>query len=253
MPLFGLQVFSVTPTIWCVRRRSYFTCSYIVQTRAGVVLVDAGMDSRGEDMIHGLAQAGFTPKDIHALLFTHWHNDHSAGGHVLQEMTGAPTFYHTAEAPFFTRATAQSGFRGMLGDLIPEWGLFVLFKGLLGEAVPEAITATTHLHGGETVLEDFEVIPTPGHTDGHVSYYYRPERALFSGDALAVVGTELRFMARPVTLDHARARESMLRCLEKDIALICPGHREPLTEGVPEQAKKMSDYIRAGGPWPFFG
>ena len=52
---------------------------------------------------------------------------------------------------------------------------------------------------------------TPGHTPGHVSFYYAPERALFAGDALAVIGDRVRFMARPVTPDLAAARASMRR------------------------------------------
>jgi hypothetical protein len=40
-----------------------------------------------------------------------------------------------------------------------------------------------------------------------------PERALFGGDALAVIDGRIRFMPRPVTLDLDAARRSMQRCL----------------------------------------
>jgi hypothetical protein len=41
------QVRFVTDSIVCVRRPSYLTCSYLVRTPTGVVVVDAGMDSGG--------------------------------------------------------------------------------------------------------------------------------------------------------------------------------------------------------------
>jgi glyoxylase-like metal-dependent hydrolase (beta-lactamase superfamily II) len=97
------------------------------------------------------------------------------------------------------------------------------------------------------------VIDTPGHTAGHVSYYYRPCKTLFAGDALAVVRGRLRFMARPVTEDLQQARESMARCLELPIDFICPGHREPLTRNVHAERRRMRDYLRGGGKWPLLG
>jgi glyoxylase-like metal-dependent hydrolase (beta-lactamase superfamily II) len=95
-----------------------------------------------------------------------------------------------------------------LSDRIPELGFLVLFKGLLGESAPRAVDAQHLVQGGDVVVNDFVVVGTPGHTPGHVSYFYPQERALFAGDALAVIDGRIRFMARPVTLDTAAARRS---------------------------------------------
>ena len=75
---------------------------------------------------------------------------------------------------------------------MPELGPLVLLKGLLGEAVPRAVAATRLVHDGEQIEDEFDVIESPGHTPGHVSFFYRPERILFAGDALAVIdGSEI--------------------------------------------------------------
>lgn len=251
--MFEPQLIQVSETIWCVRRPSYLTCSYIVKTSIGTVLVDAGMDSEGRDMQYGLAHLGLSVESVHAILLTHWHNDHAAGGKALQLLSHAAVYYHPDETPFFTRETAHPGLRGRLSDAIPEWGALILFKGLLGEATPVAVQADAFATDGKTVLRDFEVIATPGHTVGHVSYYYRPEKALFAGDALAVIGERIHFMARPVTLNLEQARDSMLRCLSLDIELLCPGHRAPLTQGVAKQCHELTQYIKNGGKWPLFG
>lgn len=253
MQLFKPQVFPVSPNIWCVRRVSYLTCSYVIKASAGVVFVDAGMDSEGADMHFALDALNLPVESVKAILLTHWHNDHAAGGQVLQQQAGAAVYYHEGDAPFFQRATAHPGFRGWLSDVIPEWGLFVLFKGLLGEATPRAVAATRFVQDGEILLEDFEVVATPGHTPGHISFYYRPERALFAGDAMAVVDEKIHFMARPVTPDIESARQSMLRCLKMDIDILCPGHRAPLTTGVQEQCQQMAAHIEAGKEWPLLG
>lgn len=251
--MIGRQVFRLTDSIWCVRRSSYLTCSYAVQTPNGVVLVDAGMDSTGADVL-ALLRTMRAPEDsVRMILLTHWHNDHAAGASAIQRRSGCAVHYHMAEAPWLSRTHARGGLRGWLAKLIPEWGICVLFIGLLGEAVPKDVAATEHVVDGQIVAGDFEVMETPGHTRGHLSFYYRPEQALFAGDALAVIGSRVRFMARPVTMDLRLARRSMERCLARDIAILCPGHRTPLTEQVEQRCDEMRRYLAVGGCWPLFG
>jgi glyoxylase-like metal-dependent hydrolase (beta-lactamase superfamily II) len=119
--------------------------------------------------------------------------------------------------------------------------------------VPEAVAATEHIVDGQVIAEHFEAIYTPGHTPGHMSFYYAPAKALFAGDALAVVAGRVRFMARPVTPDLPLARQSMRQCLARDIRILCPGHREPLTQDVEARCAEMRRYLDEGGKWPLLG
>jgi glyoxylase-like metal-dependent hydrolase (beta-lactamase superfamily II) len=251
--VFGRQVFQVTDSVWCVRRPSYLTCSYAVATQDGVVLVDAGMDSSGADIQALIAAISRPEQSVRAVLLTHWHNDHAAGARAIQRQTGCPVFYHAGDEPWLSRTAARGGIRGWVAKRVPEWGVGVLLIGLLGEAVPNAVEAADHVVDGQIVAGGFEVVETPGHTPGHVSFYHRASRVLFAGDALAVIDGEVRFMARPVTLDLAEARRSMERCLSLDIQVLCPGHREPLTVGVATACDRMRRHLAAGGPWPYFG
>jgi glyoxylase-like metal-dependent hydrolase (beta-lactamase superfamily II) len=224
-----------------------------VDTPDGVVLVDAGMDSTGADIRALLAAMGRAEGSVRAVLLTHWHNDHAAGARITQERSRCAVYYHAGDEPWLSRKTARGGIRGWIARRVPEWGVGVLLIGLLGEAVPEAVAATEYVRDGQLLFGAFEVIETPGHTPGHASYYYRPERALFAGDALAVIGGRVRFMARPVTLDLEAARRSMSRCLCRDIGVLCPGHREPLTARVGQACGRMRRYLAVGGRWPLLG
>jgi glyoxylase-like metal-dependent hydrolase (beta-lactamase superfamily II) len=247
------EVRRVTDSIVCMRRASYLTCSYLVRARTGLVLVDAGMDSGGADVHAGLRALGQPPEAITAILLTHWHNDHAAGAAAIHAVNGAPVYYHRGDLAQFTGAGGATGLRRWVSDLIPELGVLVLAKGLLGESVPQAVAADHFVEDGQVVLDDFEVIATPGHTDGHVSYFYRPERALFAGDALAVIGGRIRFMARPVTMDLAAARRSMDAILAREPRYVCPGHREPMTSGTEAACRDMRAHLAGGGAWPLLG
>jgi glyoxylase-like metal-dependent hydrolase (beta-lactamase superfamily II) len=136
---------------------------------------------------------------------------------------------------------------------VPELGPLVLFKGLLGEATPRPVTADRLIREREIVEGEFEVIETPGHTPGHLSFFYGPERVLFAGDALAVIDERVRFMSSLVTPDLDTARRSMARCLDRAIDHVCPGHRMPLSAGARARCADMLERLRADAPWPLFG
>jgi glyoxylase-like metal-dependent hydrolase (beta-lactamase superfamily II) len=251
--MFDRQITSITVTLWCLRRRSYLTCSYALDTPAGVVLIDAGMDSTAGD-VDALLDAMKKPRNaVRAILLTHWHNDHAAGAAVITQRTGCPVFHHAADSPWLTGVTAHRGLRGFLAGRLPEWGLFVLLVGLLGEAIPRPIVGGTLVGDGDVIADEFEVIATPGHTPGHISFFHRPTRTLFAGDALAVIGNQIRLMARPVTLDRAAARRSMLRVLDLDIHTLCPGHRHVLTQNVALRCAEARERLTANDHWPLLG
>ncbi|MDB5324865.1 MAG: Zn-dependent hydrolase, glyoxylase [Phycisphaerales bacterium] len=247
------HTFKVTAGIVCVMRRSYFTNSYFTDTPSGLVAIDAGMKSHGGDMLAALAELGRTPSDVRAILVTHWHNDHAAGAAELAEVTRAPVYYHQTEALHLTRVKAFAGVRGAISSWVPETGPLVLVKGLLGNAPQRAVAATHFVAHGQVILEEFEVIETPGHTEGHVSYYHLPTGTLFAGDALAVIAQRIRFMARPVTEDLEKARRSMQKCMDREIHFVCPGHREPLMTNAEAEVQRFRALLDSSTPWPLFG
>jgi glyoxylase-like metal-dependent hydrolase (beta-lactamase superfamily II) len=224
-----------------------------VSTEGGAVAVDVGMDSDAEDFLQGLKAVGISPDQLTGILLTHWHNDHSAGAAFLKDKFGVRVYYDAGDKPFLTRKTASQGIRGWLGQRVPEEGVLVLLRGLLEDAAPAAVTADHLVTDGEIVEGVFQVLATPGHTRGHVAYLHEPTRALFCGDALAVVANRLSLMARPVTPDLPAAKTSAVRCLREQAESICPGHRAPLTENVAQECRRLQNYLESGGRWPLLG
>lgn len=88
----SLQLIQVDDGVLCVRRPRYLSASYIVHDEEGVVLVDAGMEADGSDMIAGLRSLGLGVDRVRSILLTHWHNDHSSGAEALRSASGATLY-----------------------------------------------------------------------------------------------------------------------------------------------------------------
>lgn len=248
----SLKVIPVNEDTYCVYRASYFNCSYIVKRENGIVLIDTGMKSSGKDVIDAFQELNLKLETIKGILLTHWHNDHAAGTSVVKALTNCQTFAHHLERPYFEEK--QSNKFRQLADFIPERGIMVMFKGLIGDTVPKKVQIDQLVADGDLVLEDFEVIESPGHTPGHLAFYDKKQKTLFAGDAFAVIRNQLRLMAGPVTPDKEKSLESINKIFQnREINYICPGHRQPLTQGVPEEIQRFLSYLKTMKKWPLLG
>jgi len=127
-----------------------------------VLIVDPGEDP--ERILAALESFGGRAE---AILITHCHFDHIGAVSPVAAATGAPVYCPEIETP-------------VLADIMAfvPWAGFGPF---------ESYEADETVAGGET-LElaglELDVIFTPGHSPGHVTYSVRGEGAIFSGDVL---------------------------------------------------------------------
>ena len=111
-----------------------------------------------------IADMGVT---VEAILITHCHFDHVGAVTPLARATGAPVYCPKLEVP-------------VLADIM-RW---VPWPGI---GPFESYDADETVEGGERLQLagfDIDVIFTPGHSPGHVTYSIPDEQAVFSGDVL---------------------------------------------------------------------
>jgi len=126
-----------------------------------VLVVDPGEEA--ERILAAAKEMG----RVEAILLTHCHFDHIGAVAPVAAATGAPVYCPKLEVP-------------LLADVMA----FVPWEGF---GPYESYDADETVAGGET-LElaglELDVIFTPGHSPGHVTYSVRGEDAIFSGDVL---------------------------------------------------------------------
>jgi glyoxylase-like metal-dependent hydrolase (beta-lactamase superfamily II) len=191
----------------------------LVRTTGEQVMVDLGwgpteeMDEngtgiRGGDMIDNLGRLGVRPGDVDAVLFSHLHRDHT--GWIVDPGTAGGVEGEPAN-PLFPNAThylAQA-----------EWDYW---SGLEPGAAGPSPTAeqlavlqplVSMVEDGDTPLPGINILATPGHTPGHLSFVISSgaERAVVLGDAvhcpIEIDQPELMFVADvdPVLAQKTRA------------------------------------------------
>jgi hydroxyacylglutathione hydrolase len=126
------------------------------------VIIDPGDEA--DRILHAVEGLGL---GVDAILLTHTHFDHVGAVAPVARATGAPVYCPEIEVP-------------VLADIMS----FVPWPGF---GPYESYEADETVAGGES-LElagmRFDVIFTPGHSPGHVTYSVADEQALFSGDVL---------------------------------------------------------------------
>ncbi len=129
-------------------------------THHGAVIDPGGEASR---IMQKIERNGLT---ITHVLITHAHFDHIGGIADVVEATGAKLAIHPGERPLLERGGGAS-----------MWGL----------NVPPSPSPDIELSEGETVKVgelNFEVLSTPGHSPGGVTFYEPDEGVAFVGDVL---------------------------------------------------------------------
>jgi hydroxyacylglutathione hydrolase len=173
-----------------------------------LLIVDPGEEA--ERILAAVEAMGGT---VEAILLTHCHFDHIGAVAPVARATGAPVYCPEIEVP-------------LLADIMPyvPWDGFGPY---------ESYEADEVVRGGEA-LElagmDIDVVFTPGHSPGHVTYAVKGEPAIFSGDVLfqgSVGRVDLPGGDGPTLLD------SIGRLLEtySDETVVHPGHMGLTTLG----------------------
>lgn len=176
------------------------------------VLIDTGMPGKAEDVVKALAQLGMKPTDLAHILLTHQDVDHIGNAKALKEASGATLWAPRAEIPYIHGETRAQGIRGVISRLMRV----------------DRPTVDRSYEAGQ-VIGGMEVLPAPGHTEGHVCLLYRD--VLLAGDLVTTRKGKLRpsptFLAWNKPLLDRSIRDVGMR----EFAWVCPAHGEPVARG----------------------
>jgi glyoxylase-like metal-dependent hydrolase (beta-lactamase superfamily II) len=193
--------------------------AYLIRHSSGVVLIECGPGSTLPSLAAGLADEGFSPRDVTHVLLTHIHLDHAgAAGWFARQ--GAEIVVHPVGAPHLLNpekliASATRIYGERMDTL---WGEFL--------AVPENNLRVAN-DGEELVIGDLRFLPldTPGHAEHHFAYQF--EHTIFTGDVggVRIPGYQyLRVPMPPPELHIEKWKHSLVKLRSHKPARLAPTH-----------------------------
>jgi glyoxylase-like metal-dependent hydrolase (beta-lactamase superfamily II) len=207
-----------------------FVNAFLVREDDGFTLVDTTVGGGADTFVEAARDAG---GQIKRIALTHGHGDHVGSLDALKHKFG-----NTVEVLMpDLDARIHAGEQVTDGKPPGSW--------------PKITTKPdVRLTGGE-MIGSLEVIPTPGHTPGHVSFLDTRDRTVITGDVFTSFGGlavsnhfHLRFpLAAMATWDKGKDLESAQKLRSLDPAMLVVGHGGPVRSPGPA----MDEAIKRAG------
>jgi glyoxylase-like metal-dependent hydrolase (beta-lactamase superfamily II) len=186
-------------------------------------LVDTGVAaSPGADIEPALNAAGLSLKEVKWILATHGHWDHIGGAHTARGMAaeGVQVALHADDASLLSSRRAHmqpDGYQALRFRYLDDAEALARQDALLMENLSGELAADRELHGGERIRLGgditFEVVHTPGHSPGSVTFVLDGLDWAFTGDSVQVAGGQAGGF--PLYVDPVAYRASQEKLLEE--------------------------------------
>jgi glyoxylase-like metal-dependent hydrolase (beta-lactamase superfamily II) len=200
----------------------------LIEDADGLTIVDTGLKLAGPKILKQIAERGKKPADIKRILITHAHPDHVGGLPFLKRETGAQVISSALEQPVI---------EGKVKIPRPTHSRIKMPNQTL-ECVPVDRTVSD----GEVlndILGGLQVVFTPGHAPGHISFWHPQKRFMIAGDTIFHV-----FGLRPspgfITVDQEENKRSIRKIVDMEPSVICFGHGDPIKENTAQTLREFA-------------
>lgn len=218
-----------------------YTNAYLVEGEGSVMIVDTGLPAAQHEISSAVRSLGYGPGSVSAIVLTHGHFDHVGTAAKLRTEFRAPVLAHPADHyiaahPYrYGHERARFQYPLRFPASLRQLGAMTLAGALMVRGVADVhdldAAAAARLPGAP------ELIPTPGHTAGHVALHFPNRGAVIAGDALVTLNPYTgsrgpQIVSGAATADSTAALASLRALAETGAGTVLPGHGDPWTSGV---------------------
>ena len=179
------------------------------------ILIDTGRPGKVKNILKEIESLNIKPKNIKHILLTHHDVDRIGNAALLQKETGATLWASKEDIPYIRGDKSRPGVKKLGSLYLSVSDFFMRVK------KPEKIKSYN-----DHKMDDLEIIPTPGHTPGHVSLLYKD--ILFAVDLVRNSNGVLKMAPAIMNADEELIKESILKVSEYSFKWVCPCNGEPL-------------------------
>jgi len=200
--------------------------AYLVEHGDGLTLIDTLYDDDGKGVLAEIASIGRKPADLTHIILTHAHKSHVGGVAALKAASGATVCSHDWEVDIIAGRRPATRVSAVPRKPLQVYKLQLGLALGLGKHKPCEVDR--RLKAGDHI-GPLQIVATPGHTPGSLSFWWPERRALFVGDVITT-WPEVTPGWPGLTLDNARNLRSVHDLTDFGNAeVLCTGHGEPIT------------------------
>jgi glyoxylase-like metal-dependent hydrolase (beta-lactamase superfamily II) len=214
---------------------------YVVESNGELTLIDTGLHT---EETRDVWQTFFrnhhwTWQQVEKIIITHYHPDHYGFAGVLQEWSGATVYMAEKEYN-----QIQSLWNRSAGDPAMVSSFFANY----GFPTDRLTEITKHMESFRSIIEphpidfewlepsntiqigtsDYQIIETPGHSDGHLSFLHENEGSFFAGDIiLPKITPNIPLLPGGDENPLATFFTTLDKINDLEIRLVYPAHGEP--------------------------
>jgi len=213
--------------------------AFLLDNGTDLTLIDTLFDTDARQVIDHVGSIGRTIEDLKRIVLTHGHRSHLGGLAVLKRLSGATVHSHEWEADIIAgERPAQPVTIVPMRPLSTYWRVYYLqFGAALGKGKHPPCPVDSILKDGDTV-GPLRVLHTPGHTPGHLAFWWSEPRVLFAGDAIATYPVfEAGWPA--FNLNPTRQYTSIRRMADLEAEVLAVGHGDPIIAGAAQRVRSL--------------
>jgi len=201
--------------------------SYLILEPEGLTIIDTGMPFSEKQTLKHIASLGRSAEEIRRILITHADLDHYGCLAALKETSGAITYASQPEAEAMAQGVSS---RPVNRDIGRFQGFIIRLMGKLLKPTP--IQVDEPLVDGQVlpILGGLQVVETPGHAPGHLSFYVPSLHLLFCGDSMKSSDKGLRASRSRNNWNQVLADTSVRKQSTLGALIVCPGHGPVMTD-----------------------
>ena len=210
--------------------------AFLLDAGGELTLVDTLFEDDARGVLAAVRALGRSPRDLKRIVLTHAHRSHLGGLAALKRETGATVLAHEWEADIVAgeRPAQSVGLKPTrpFRTYPFQVGIFLGRPKHRPSKVDELATE------GDAV-GPLRVLHTPGHSPGHLAFWWEERGLLITGDAVA---TWPRFEAGwpAFNLNPEQAFASVRRLVALEPRLVGVGHGDPLDERAAERIGELA-------------
>ncbi len=187
-------------------------------------LVDTGVPATAPALYQSLKEALKEVERLEYILLTHSHYDHCGGlSYLRRKMPGIKVIASRRTADIFKKDEAINFMNKLSKEVEESVEFSKFFEGEDISISKDLLNVDIVVKDGDTIDlgegVELSVLETPGHTRCSISFYMRPDKALFSGESVGAYSGENMVLANYLS-SYGEYMNSLKRLSNLDIEML---------------------------------